>query len=315
MGSTHRLAFGLEFGKRPLPGALIVQVIDGADRKPLRADLDLTGIYTKKTTTDPATGKFFTYGLPSGPVRIHATKKGYYPGRDSLRVVAPDTAEKIIVLWTVPPGDILGHIYDVKTKEPLAAAVEWSGRIPGSYEAKEDGDYKTDKLPSGEYHLTVNPVDKHYFPQEATVSVEAGKTTRKDFALLREKEVIILKNIYFETSKADLLPESYPTLDYVGKILIENPDIVVELSGHTDIRPIRTAEFPSNLELSQGRAEAVKDYLVKKFKIVPDRLVAKGYGPYHPIASSFTEEGMYTNRRTEFKVLSGVKYYQEIKKR
>ncbi len=315
LGTTHRIAFGLEFGKRPLPGALIVKVIDGADKKPLEADLDITGVYNRKVSTEPATGKFFVYGLPSGPVKIRASKKGYYPGTDSTRIVAPDTAEKVIVLWSVPPGDIIGKIYDVKTKEPLAATVEFSGKRSGKVEAKSDGNYKTEKVPSGEYHLVVTPVDKHYFPQEATVSVEAGKTTRKDFALLREKEVIVLKNIYFETSKANLLPESYPTLDYIGKILIENPDIVVELSGHTDIRPIRTREFPSNLELSQARAEAVKDYLVKKFKIDPKRLVAKGYGPYYPIASSLTEEGMYKNRRTEFKVLSGVKYYQEIKRK
>ena len=87
----------------------------------------------------------------------------------------------------------------------------------------------------------------------------------------------------------------------------------MEIGGHTDARPIKTKEYNNNMELSQARAESVKKYLVEKFNISPDRLVAKGYGATKPIADNKTEEGMAKNRRTEFKILRGIKYYHEIK--
>jgi outer membrane protein OmpA-like peptidoglycan-associated protein len=313
LGNTHRLALGVTFGKRPVPGAVVVQVIDGETRKPLGAILDLTGLIKKSAPTDSFTGRYTAVGLTSGMLKIKASSSGFQPAFDSVRVIAPDTAIKIVELYRTPPGSLKGHIYDVTTKKPLAATVDYVGIRKGSVGAPETGDYKTGLLPSGEYHLTVQATEPHYFPQDATVTVEPGKTAVKDFGLLREKEVIVLKDVYFEVGKADLLPESFPTLDFVGKLLTDNPKVMVELAGHTDVRKIESKEFPSNRELSQSRAESVKKYLVDKFSIDPNRLVAKGYGPVEPVASSLTEGGMSRNRRTEFRVLSGAEYYQEFK--
>ncbi|MCX6844275.1 MAG: OmpA family protein, partial [candidate division WOR-3 bacterium] len=67
-------------------------------------------------------------------------------------------------------------------------------------------------------------------------------------------------------------------------------------------REIASAQFPSNWELSQARAEAVKQYLVAKFVIAPERLTAHGYADTQPIAPNDNEEGMAKNRRTEFRV-------------
>lgn len=314
LGSTHRLALGITFGQRPTPGAVVVQVIDGETRRPLGATLDLTGLLTKTTPTDSFTGRFAAVGIKSGLIKIKASKPGYQPSQDSVRVFAPDTAIKIVELYRVPPGTIKGHVYDVTTKKSLAATIEYAGIRTGKEEAPETGDYKTGLLPAGEYHLTARAVEPHYFPQDATAAVEPGKTTTKDFGLLREKEVIVLKDVYFETGKADLLPGSFPTLDFVGKLLTDNPKVVVELAGHTDVRKIESKDFPSNRELSQARAESVKKYLIEKFGVDPNRLVAKGYGPVEPVASSLTEGGMAKNRRTEFRVLSGAEYYQEFKR-
>ncbi|HTW90477.1 MAG TPA: OmpA family protein, partial [bacterium] len=63
-----------------------------------------------------------------------------------------------------------------------------------------------------------------------------------------------------------------------------------------------TAQYPSNWELSQARADAVRQYLITKWGIAPERLTAHGYGDTQPIAPNTTEEGMAKNRRTEFRI-------------
>ncbi|MCA2005609.1 MAG: OmpA family protein, partial [Ignavibacterium sp.] len=73
------------------------------------------------------------------------------------------------------------------------------------------------------------------------------------------------------------------------------PEIVVEIGGHTDL----TGMYKKNIELSQKRANSVKDWLVRH-GIDAGRIIAKGYGPDKPIASNDTPEGRQKNRRIEF---------------
>lgn len=314
LGWTHRFGMGVSFGERPKPGALIVEVRDGETGSPLSAELLFSGVHKRRVVTDSA-GRYAAYWLRSGPVWIEASKVGYYPARDSARVVAPDTTTKVVKLYKVPPGEIRGRIYDLVTQEPLGATIGYGGVKSGECRAGEaDGSYAIPGLPAGEYRLSVMPLHPRYLPQEALVEVEPGKTTVQDFGLLREREVIVLRDVNFETGRAELLPESYPALDLIGEILLKNPGIVVELAGHTDLRPIQTEEFPSNLELSQARAEACRQYLIRKFNLEPERLRAMGYGATQPLASNKTPQGMGLNRRTEFRVLSGSAYYQEFRR-
>lgn len=106
---------------------------------------------------------------------------------------------------------------------------------------------------------------------------------------------IVLEGIYFETGKADITAESEFTLRKVLTTLQSYPEIVVEISGHTDI----TGFYKKNLELSLKRANAVRDWLIKN-GIDPVRIFAKGYGSDRPIASNDTPEGRQKNRRIEF---------------
>lgn len=106
---------------------------------------------------------------------------------------------------------------------------------------------------------------------------------------------IVLEGIYFETGKADITAESEFTLRKALTTLQSYPEIVVEISGHTDI----TGLYKKNIELSQKRANAVRDWLIRN-GIDPARIIAKGYGPDRPIASNDTPEGRQKNRRIEF---------------
>ncbi|HYF68524.1 MAG TPA: OmpA family protein [Ohtaekwangia sp.] len=106
-----------------------------------------------------------------------------------------------------------------------------------------------------------------------------------------------LKDVLFEQSKTTLLPQSYPQLDMIVSFLKENPNVRIELSGHTDNRGIPT----QNVKLSQARVDRVKDYLLSK-GIQKKRVTGKGYGGSKPIANNDDEETRKLNRRVEFTI-------------
>ncbi|MEP6468103.1 MAG: OmpA family protein, partial [Parafilimonas sp.] len=105
------------------------------------------------------------------------------------------------------------------------------------------------------------------------------------------------RNIYFETGKSILKPESNSSLDEVAAIMSENPSLKLIISGHTD----NVGKPDANLLLSKKRANAVLNYLVSK-GIDAQRLSAKGFGQMQPIASNTTVEGRSQNRRVEIKI-------------
>lgn len=314
LGLTHRLAFIAAFGERPRYGGVLVKIIDAETREPITAHLKLEGLVRTEQETE-SNGTWTRKGLNPGRISVTASKDDYYPSSSEVQVRAAQTAELVVALSKIPPGNIVGTVYDVKTNEPLVATVSYEGPndISGEVSTDEEGNYAIPSLYRGEYAIHAEPAHEKYFPQDAEVAVEPGRDTPKDFALLREKEVIVFHNINFETGEARVLPGFYDVLDQIGHILVNNPSITVELGGHTDVRPIKTPEFSDNMSLSQARVDEVRTYLVDKFNLTPDRLVAQGYGDTQPIASNETEEGMARNRRVEFKVLTGIEYYHEIR--
>lgn len=116
-------------------------------------------------------------------------------------------------------------------------------------------------------------------------------------------ETFVVENVYYDYDKADLKPESFPALDEIVRMLNTYPNMVIELSAHTDSKG--TDKY--NLKLSDARAKSVVDYLVSK-GIAAERLTAKGYGESQPIEPNEVNgkdnpTGREKNRRTEFKVL------------
>ncbi len=104
-------------------------------------------------------------------------------------------------------------------------------------------------------------------------------------------------NIEFDYDKADLRPVYFEQLDKVVKVLQRDPGATARIEGHADRR--KTSQREYNLRLSERRAKAVSDYLVRAGGIDPSRLTHKGYGFDRPIAPNDTEENMQKNRRTD----------------
>lgn len=139
--------------------------------------------------------------------------------------------------------------------------------------------------------LLEEKADKGGFRESLTFSIdERGLTLRfADTAL-------------FDSGKADLRPKAIEALDQIADILTKIPN-QIRVEGHTDNRPISTPQFPSNWELSMGRAGAVVRYLQVKHKVSPDRLAGIGYGEYRPVAPNDSDGNRQLNRRVDIVIL------------
>jgi outer membrane protein OmpA-like peptidoglycan-associated protein len=123
---------------------------------------------------------------------------------------------------------------------------------------------------------------------------------RQDVRLepIRQGAAIVLNNIFFESAKADLLAVSLTELRRVGRLMSLNPEMKIEVSGHTD----DVGRDQDNLLLSQKRANAVRDHLVKQ-GIPSARILPKGYGESKPLNDNSDDAKRQLNRRIEFRVL------------
>ena len=234
-------------------------------------------------------------------------KTAYYAGersdsRGGLDIYSFELREDmrpVKTLW------VKGKVSDKKTSQGLISSVELidlsNNTVISNVQTDAEGNYLT-TLPIGkDYAFNVNKKGYLFYSDNFLLSQQSPDSTHeKNIALspIEKDASIVLKNIFFETSKFNLKPESQAELDKLIQLLNDNPTLKIEISGHTD----SIGKAPDNLKLSQNRAKAVVDYLISK-KIPATRLVSKGYGSTKPVANNKTEEGRALNRRTEMKVL------------
>lgn len=119
---------------------------------------------------------------------------------------------------------------------------------------------------------------------------------------------VFQSEVLFDTGQAALAPAGKTELDQLASAVIDlereiPPQIawVLRVDGHTDKRPIQSAQFPSNWELSSARAIAVVQYLISK-GVQPAHLVAAGFGEFQPLDGGDGEEQLRRNRRIELKL-------------
>ncbi len=165
----------------------------------------------------------------------------------------------------------------------------------------EIGDYFI-TLPTGkDYTFSVNRTGYLYYTEQYSLTnLYADSTYKKDIALesISLNKVVTFNNIQFQNNAYELLPISLIELDKLYQILIDNPNLKVEIYGHTD----NIGKASDNLVLSTNRAKSVVAYLIQK-GISSKRLSYKGFGITKPIADNTTEAGRAKNRRTEFLIV------------
>lgn len=206
----------------------------------------------------------------------------------------------------LPITYIRGRVYDKLTDASVEADVQLFDLATGELATGTYSDPKTGEflvcLPSGRsYALNASASGYLFFSQNYDVAAGTPKdpiTLDVPLSALTAGSSIALRNIFFNTASAELLPASNTELEKLVKLLQNNPSLRIELGGHTD----NVGADSANLTLSDQRAKAVREFVVSK-GIDAERITAKGYGETMPIATNDTEAGKAQNRRTEVKVL------------
>lgn len=215
----------------------------------------------------------------------------------------PDEGKQLITHWIYP----LASTQKLKNKgqmsefalnfpEDVRFAAYWLERPEGSV-------YVTLAIAENKFNQWPETFDKVMVLMDV---VEVGRMDRKMVdpkademkqGLDRDGRVA-LYGIQFDFNKAEIKPESAGTLGEIAKLLKANPALKLYVVGHTDA----VGAVAYNKDLSEKRAAAVVQYLVRQQGIAADRLVPAGVGPLAPVATNATEEGRAKNRRVELVV-------------
>jgi outer membrane protein OmpA-like peptidoglycan-associated protein len=154
-------------------------------------------------------------------------------------------------------------------------------------------------LPKGEtYNIKYKDfTDSTNYSQFETPS-KPGKFTSELIIQIDPPKTYTLENVFFDTGLSKLKSSSYKALNDLAEVMKLKPTLIIEIAGHTD----NTGTPEINIKLSQDRADAVRNYLIKK-GIATNRVTAKGYGYTKPVADNSTDEGKQKNRRTEVRII------------
>jgi outer membrane protein OmpA-like peptidoglycan-associated protein len=143
--------------------------------------------------------------------------------------------------------------------------------------------------------------------QDSLALAEAARKLAEEKSKRSEAEkqllstgLLLMDAVYFETGKTDISINSKPYLNIIAKMLVKYPKLQIQVAGHTD----NVGGATYNMGLSQGRAEAVRMYMVSVAPELNNHLTAKGYGLSMPKSSNATASGRTMNRRTELQVLN-----------
>ena len=238
---------------------------------------------------------------PSGKTAIFTSDRdGGFGSLDLYQFELYKDAQPLAVTY------MKGVVFDQKTNAKLSATV----KIIDVASGKEIASTSSDPV-NGSFIISL-PVNKTYALNVSknkylfysdNIELKNG-TPDKPFLVniplkpIEVGESIVLKNIFFETGSAELKNESVAELTKLIQFMVKNPDIRIEISGHTD----DVGSDAMNQKLSENRANAVAEYLIEN-GIDKQRIRSVGYGKTRPIDTNNTEQGRANNRRTMFEII------------
>ncbi len=284
-------------------------IFNASTHEPLVADVELRVKDVKPVALrSGADGQFESRMNEFSSYDLSATLEGFHPA--SLSGSVPTLYSDTTIIVDIPlkpiakPLVLQGTVVNAKTNAPVNAkldiTIRGDRRKSGFELTASAGQYSREVQELGWYIIAasaegfLNAVDSVWINSKDVTPIT------KDLALqpIEVGVTVRLKNIYFDFDKTTLKAESFAELDKVVEFLSQNPSVEIEISGHTDDKG--SDEY--NLNLSQGRSEAVVNYIINQ-GIESYRLTARGYGEGKPIDTNETEEGRANNRRVEFTVL------------
>jgi len=270
------------------------------------ATITYTGLELNAQVTG-ADGRFKSYDLPEGTLTVVVTADGFHEGTFSVEVPATGEVEQAFPLKAKPKlGTIAVSVVDDKDSPVGNVEIKVDGPKRSKEKTDMTGRFEIERE-AGTYTIIAD-VDG-FLSKRISVDVEPETRSeihimltpkpKKSLVVVKDKVIVIKRQIHFETDSDVIKSDSFGILDEVTDTLLNHPEIrMVEIQGHTDSRGKR--EY--NIDLSERRARSVKRYLVEA-GVEASRLDSKGFGPDKPIAPNITGTGRARNRRVEFHII------------
>jgi chemotaxis protein MotB len=194
-----------------------------------------------------------------------------------------DKASPTPPLTSISPAEAVDNaMKGTDVKSAATASISEAAKRGAELAAREEESFQALKR-----KIDALVADAHLSDKVSTTVSERGLKVR----LLTDK-------LLFSSGSAIVHPAAFPTLDSIGAIVAEEGRHPVVVEGHTDDRPIRTSQYPSNWQLSGGRAAAVVQRLIGA-GVAPRRTSLSGYAAVHPVTGNETSAGRARNRRVE----------------
>lgn len=291
------------------------QVLDNSSLTPIKAEdqpkLLINGEVADSISIDPVNGNF-TVNLPFGVNYILGVEAKNYKTLDN-EVDLTDYVEYASIKQNVFAEredanmvTMKGKIINTKTGKQLEEGYDVGMRVNGveskAFKYDESNATYTLKLPVGfNYDITPKVINfyNRFEPVDLTNAEPMSEVVRNFYVTpIEVGQSVDIENIYFETGKATLKPESYRSLNALIEFLNEYPNVRVEIGGHTD----NVGSAAINKRISQERALSVAEYVIAQ-GVPAHRVVSKGYGFDKPKASNRTAQGRAQNRRVDFTII------------
>jgi outer membrane protein OmpA-like peptidoglycan-associated protein len=241
---------------------------------------------------------YFVWSADNKRAYFSSVREGGFGDKDLYLLERPQAKAELAILK--------GTVIDCESKLPVKGKIlvydNETGKSLGEYHSNESTGKYLLVLPSGKnYGIEVTSDTYLFYSKNIDIPNLKEYKEIEDLICLNRAKVgtkIILHNVFFDIDRSTLRTDSEVELLKLYEVLANNPLLKIEISGHTD----SDGDELHNLKLSDDRAKAVKDYLVKK-GISESRLVYKGYGESQPMAENNTPENKQLNRRTEIKII------------
>lgn len=198
---------------------------------------------------------------------------------------------------------VKGSVFDAENNKSLSGRIEIVSLKDNAVLLRDSASrFFTTLAPGGNYALNVYRSGYLFYSanfQPTEKGIDSPFVVDAYLKKIQANVSTVLENIFFDVDKYDLKPESFVELNVLVDMMMKNPGLKVEISGHTD----NSGSAEHNLELSRNRAGSVVTYLISK-GIAKNRLTPVGYGSEKPMASNDTDAGKARNRRIEIRIVS-----------
>lgn len=236
------------------------------------------------------------------------SQDGSFKGKDIYRIRLNEAVKP------KPTCLVFGKTLNAKTKEPIEAQIFYESLNTEDKDTTKESGIARSNPNDGSYKISLRAGKLYGFRAEAKgyiavdenlslVDLTEFKEVEKNLYLvpIEVGQTISLNNIFFGPNSAKMLPSSYPEIDRVAQFLKDNPQIKIEIHGHTDNGVSGTSESYLK-QLSEERAKSIADAIIKR-GIKSNQVRYKGFGSTKPIADNSTAEGRQKNRRVEFVII------------